>query len=106
MIRILLRSDAAGRLVSFDTDGHAGLAPRGKDVLCAAVSAIVETLAGAVIEILKRGTVERGEGWIRIRVDRPDRESELLCGAALLSIRRLQAEHPEKIRIEVLPETE
>lgn len=105
MIRIVLRPDADGRLVSIESEGHAGLAPRGSDVLCAAVSAVLETLAGGITEILKQGTVQRGEGRLTIRVDRPGQESELLFGAALLSFRKMQADHPERIRIEILPET-
>lgn len=104
MILVSLCLNEADRLCSFEVSGHAGLGAKGQDVLCAGISAITETLAGAVTDLLKGGTVERREGWMRIDIDSPGHDSELLAGAALLAIRRLMDEHPERIRIEILPD--
>lgn len=104
MILVSLRLQEDGRLCAFEVSGHAGLGAKGQDVLCAGVSAIAETLAGAITDLLESGTAERKEGWMRIVIDSPGPDSELLAGAALLAIRRLMTEHPERIRIEILPD--
>lgn len=104
MILVSLRLQENGRLCTFEVSGHSGLGAKGQDVLCAGVSAISETLAGAITDLLKGGTAERKEGWMRIDIDSPGHDSELLAGAALLAIRRLMDEHPERIRMEILPD--
>lgn len=43
MITATLRLDAEGHYKSFKVRGHSGSAPAGKDIICAAVSAIVQT---------------------------------------------------------------
>ena len=57
MIRAVL-SQTGGRLTGFSVKGHAGYAPEGSDIVCAAVSVLtttcvnaLETVAGVVPEV-------------------------------------------------------
>lgn len=43
MIRVLVRREASGDVVGLSVSGHAGYAPRGRDIVCAAVSALAQT---------------------------------------------------------------
>ena len=53
--------------------GHAGFAPAGQDIVCAAVSCLMQTLANEVEEaaragLVALGAVAHGEGWMRVEV--------------------------------------
>lgn len=43
MIRISVVRDRRGDIVGWSVSGHSGFAPRGEDIVCAGVSAIVQT---------------------------------------------------------------
>lgn len=54
-------------------EGHAGAGAYGSDILCAAVSVLMQTLANEVENaakggIVAKGNVERGHGWMKIEV--------------------------------------
>jgi uncharacterized protein YsxB (DUF464 family) len=48
MIRVELRAAADGALRSCTAAGHAGFAPAGTDIVCAAVSMLLRTVASAL----------------------------------------------------------
>ena len=59
--------------------GHAGAGKYGQDIVCAAVSCLMQTLANEVEEaaragLVALGAVAHGEGWMRVEVT-PTRES-------------------------------
>lgn len=59
--------------------GHAGAGKYGQDIVCAAVSVLMQTLANEVEEaaragLVALGAVAHGEGWMRVEVT-PTRES-------------------------------
>ncbi len=65
MIKIFLKRDKEGFIKEFSIKGHAGYARRGKDIVCAGVSAIALTALGALEELAgicsfseKRGNVK------------------------------------------------
>lgn len=64
MTRVSLERDGAGRLVSCKAEGHARFAPRGHDVVCAAVTillrAAMRSLSAAGGAELSADTSERG----------------------------------------------
>lgn len=60
-------------------EGHAGAGEYGQDIVCAAVSVLLQTLANEVTEaaragLLAVGVVAHGEGWMRVEVT-PTNES-------------------------------
>ena len=59
--------------------GHAGAGKYGQDIVCAAVSCLMQTLANEVEEaaragLVALGAVAHGEGWMRVEVT-PTHES-------------------------------
>jgi len=52
MIRVTITRDDGGRIAAFRVAGHAGYAPRGQDIVCAAVSGIVFGMISAVERVL------------------------------------------------------
>lgn len=72
-------------------EGHAGYAPTGKDIVCAAVSALVERLQekNLVRELIMR------PGYVRIAMRGADREAELVkCG-----LRQLERRFPQCVEV-------
>lgn len=65
MIEIRIRRDS-GRLV-IDASGHAQAAPKGQDIVCAAVSAILETARLGL-----EAVAEKQPAHVRIVRDGPD----------------------------------
>jgi uncharacterized protein YsxB (DUF464 family) len=48
MLRFVIIEDEAGRAVGFEASGHAGSSARGKNLSCAAASALIQTLIGGL----------------------------------------------------------
>lgn len=65
-IRTTMSASAAGGYCWMSVTGHAGAAPKGADLVCAAVSTLVQTFAGWAEEQGKKGKLETdvrmGEG--------------------------------------------
>ncbi len=66
-----------GRLV---IRGHAGTAPKGQDLVCAAVSILTETLRA----VLPEGAAEMGEGFGAFRFSEPCPEADFVCAGLKL----------------------
>ncbi len=93
------------RLVSFQVEGHSGLAQAGEDVLCAAVTSAVRLTECAVNDVLGL------EASVKARTDRPSislklpgglgQTNESTCQALLTALMvyftQLQEEYPENI---------
>lgn len=102
MIRVAVESLPDRRTLGLQLDGHAGLAERGNDILCAAVSVLAENL-GAGLKILLDLPVEvdAGNGVYTARIAVADwsEASELLFQSALLGLRVLREQYPERMTI-------
>lgn len=86
--------------LSLAVEGHAGFALKGQDIVCAAVSVLVETLA-LNLERLKVGQVERSSGRIEIALAASAPESALvLLAGTLYGLRILAGQYPGHIQWE------
>ncbi|HEX6987997.1 MAG TPA: ribosomal-processing cysteine protease Prp [Bacillota bacterium] len=106
MIHVLFYREA-GAIVEFWVSGHAGLAPHGQDVLCAAVSALTQaTLIGLeeVLGLRVDAEVDDADGKLRCRLpaavpgDRRD-GAAVLTETLLRSLRSIQAGYPDHVQI-------
>lgn len=110
MIRALFYRDETGAIVEFAVSGHAGFADRGRDVVCAAVSALTQaTLIGLeeVLGLQVEAEVDDEDGRLRCRL--PERAGntpgDRLQGAAVLtetllrSLRSIHAGYPDHVQI-------
>lgn len=77
--------------------GHAGNAPRGEDIVCAAVSALVYALAGALEEkgALRELVLRSGYAMVWAQEGCEAELSVLRCGLA-----QLAGKYPECVRVE------
>lgn len=77
--------------------GHAGQAPRGSDVVCAAVSGICEALVGAALDQQERVVPvigRKSEGAIRVKLY-PERERDRLAARVMLDMAYIGLERIE-----------
>ena len=66
MVSVIIRRDSNNAVKGFEVSGHAGYAKRAgeKDVVCAAVSAIVYTALGYMEEFFNMEDFEERDGYI------------------------------------------
>lgn len=105
MIEITIHRTSAGKIQSFEISGHAFFAERGKDIVCAGVSAVsvgainaVHALTGITPEI------ENVEGFLRCVI--PEERSEdinekvqLLLEGMVVSLQSIEEEYGKHIKL-------
>ena len=95
------------RIVSFQVEGHSGLADEGEDVLCAAVTSAVRLTECAVNDVLGLEApvkVRDKDASISLKLPKaldPDSESvcQTLLAALLVHCVQLAEEYPENITV-------
>ena len=96
----------SGHLTGFSVSGHAGFAPHGRDVVCAAVSASVEMCCNAVTELAKLpAEVSQSDDSISLRLRDPDPVGDLLLRALQRELDRIAEQYPRNLRTVILTQT-
>lgn len=78
----------------FRVEGHANMAPRGQDIVCASVSALV----GAIIGTLKGNVVEQNDGVVDCIID----DSPLLYGCLCMlyvGLVNIEQQYPKYVKV-------
>lgn len=104
MIRISIQQEADGWIRSIQATGHAGYAEKGSDIICAAVTALMATMVGALQDIAGvEPEAVLDEGHLAISVGDKDRysaqESErvsTLMRTLVLGCRQIEASYGER----------
>ena len=94
-----IRYSADKDWITLRASGHAGYAEQGKDVVCAALSAIASTFY--LYAESKGGTVEGGgtnDGYVNVSV-RSNRETKEVASAIMMGIKALCDMYPENVRM-------
>ncbi len=95
MIRASLRQ--TGPAVEIAVTGHAGTAEAGRDLLCAAVSALCETLERGLGRYDPDSERTLGEGSFHYRGS-PGAEARALVWTFCQGLKELSADHPRHLR--------
>lgn len=80
--------------------GHAGHGPPGQDIVCAAVSTLVQTLAGALEQLTPDTadcTLEPGN--TEIQLHSPSAKARLLMNAFCIGAKAIAEEYPNYVKI-------
>jgi uncharacterized protein YsxB (DUF464 family) len=110
MLEVTFYRDAADRPSGFSARGHVELADHGEDIVCAAVSGILQAArlgleqhAGAVAHVRQ----EPGELELELRADRREAESVVaIMATAELAVEQVARQYPEHVRVKrVSPQT-
>lgn len=102
MLEVIFRRDSQNRLSSIFARGHAAFAEAGDDIVCAAVSAILqaarlglEEYAGVALE------VEQKPGTLSIRwpeLARDEAAVRAIAATAELAVRQIASQYPDHVR--------
>lgn len=89
-----------GHYVAFSFEGHSELDAAGKDVVCAAVSALSQHTARM---LAKRcgALVEKGSAKLRVDIPHPNELSDVLVAELYESIQDIGAQYPRNLSVEV-----
>lgn len=105
MISIRFEKDA-DRIVALTVKGHSGYAEAGKDIVCAAVSAVAQTALLGIADISKnvRSEIREKSGFLRFVAPKESGERELrqqaILRAAELGLRDICASYGSCARME------
>ena len=108
MVTVRIRKDSRRRLSSFLATGHAGWAQSGSDVVCAAVSTILQTAWLGLSEVAKV-PIEGSRRKSRLELRWPEQSRSrpavrAIVGTATYALEALAVQYPEHVRL--VPEAE
>lgn len=96
VIKLTHRKD----LSRIEINGHAGFAEKGKDIVCAGVSALFFCLLESLEELSNTvKEIKDIDGYIRLDVINPDYNAVLLIHAAMLGFKKIAEEYPDHVMV-------
>lgn len=90
-----------GHYVSFSIEGHSDYDVKGKDIVCAAVSALTQHTARFLAKHCG-AIVEKQQARLNVRLPRPGELSDLLVKELYESIKDIQSQYPRNLSLEVM----
>ena len=91
MIKITIYQNVKKEYVGFQTEGHAGYAESGEDIVCASVSVLVINTINSIERLTEDSASVQSEedsGLIKYRFEKtPSREATLLFSAMVLGLK-------------------
>ena len=103
MIEVKFTRDSRGRLSSVFATGHAEFAVAAEDVVCAAVSAILQAAYAGLEDVARvKFDGKRLQGDLRIRIpeDARDRvDVAAIVATAQISIEQIARQYPDYVRV-------
>jgi uncharacterized protein YsxB (DUF464 family) len=103
LVEVRIRKDSRGRLSSFFTSGHTGSAAYGEDVVCAAVSALLQGAWFGLVEVAGVDVVgSKGEGRLELawpKEARDDVAAQAIVATAAISVERIAEQNPAFVRV-------
>lgn len=100
MIRVIVRRGPDGRIQGLATSGHAGYADRGSDIVCAAVSALVQTAALSLDGREPKPRIDRGEGRLEVVLGQPpEQDAAFMLESIVGGLRAIETQHPSCLEV-------
>lgn len=107
MIHVEINKHANGDICSFTLDGHADFNKKGKDIVCAGVSAVVFGTINAIMELTEvEPIVEQGKKGGYLRCIIPDNlpleindQVQLLLQGMFVSLQTIEMDYSKYIKI-------
>lgn len=101
--------ERGGRLYGFEAGGHAGYAPSGEDIVCAAVSALTQTALLGLGEILKvpvEWSVDEDKGTLNAFVCEATDGTELILRTLEAGLKNIAGQYPDLVGIDYMQRRE
>ena len=91
-------------VVAYEISGHALSADRGKDLVCAAVSAVAFGLTNALIGLgLDESRIEQDDaGYLRVDTRDADEDMNAIIYGLIVSLETIERTHGENLSVEMV----
>ena len=83
---------------TLEISGHADAGEKGGDIVCAGVSAVAMSVAGAIEDRRLDAHIRIDEGYLLIRAE--ETAACFVIATAVSGLRRIAAQYPDYVRIE------
>ena len=93
---------AGENILGFECKGHAGFAPAGSDIICAAVSILTTTCANALESVAgKEAEAEVKDGYMRVCLPEREasRDTQIIFRTIVQGLSDLAEEYPKYLRL-------
>ncbi len=88
------------RFVSIEVIGHANYAPLGKDIVCASVSALYQTLLLSIEHLAIKSVSQKGDNEKQIVLIRnPSSDIELLIDSFFIGVSAISYSYPDYVSV-------
>ncbi len=98
-LTILKSNDA---ITTIQAKGHSGYAVAGQDIVCSAVSTIMQTTLNGLLEVVKADVdyqIDEQIPFLRISVNKQDRQAQILMKSAYLALKQIAGDYKNYIKI-------
>ena len=98
-LTILKSNDA---ITTIQAKGHSGYAVAGQDIVCSAVSTIMQTTLNGLIEVVKADVdyqIDEQIPFLRISVNEQDKQAQILMKSAYLALKQIAGDYKNYIKI-------
>ncbi|NLK69071.1 MAG: ribosomal-processing cysteine protease Prp [Clostridiaceae bacterium] len=104
MVRVVIIHDTLGKIKGFKVSGHAGYDVSGKDIVCAAVSAIVFTALGGLDELAGFRNFKESDGCIECYVPNNLDEKQInitniILETMVVGLKQIEADYNRYIQV-------
>ena len=83
--------------------GHAGYAQPGQDIVCAGVSALVQTLIQSIEELTQdKIQYSMQPGWVDIKMRDLSEQAQLLVNSFFVGLELIAGEYPDNVTVQAL----
>lgn len=98
-LTILKCNDA---ILTLQAKGHSGYAEAGQDIVCSAISTIMQTTLNGLLEVTKSDVdyeINQDIPFLRISVKAEDQKAQILMKSAYLAVKQIAADCKKYIKI-------
>lgn len=98
-LTILKSNDA---ITTIQAKGHSGCAEAGQDIVCSAISTIMQTTLIGLTEVVKTNVdyeIDENIPFMRISVSAGDKQAQLLMKTAYLAVKQIAGDYKNYIKI-------
>ncbi len=98
MIKCVYEKNKNG--VCLTVNGHAGYAEHGQDIVCSAVSALVETLIARLLELNAKFCYKKENGAVEVGMSRVTYDANEAFHFAILGMQLIATAYPKNVEVE------
>ncbi|MDL2280995.1 ribosomal-processing cysteine protease Prp [Selenomonadales bacterium OttesenSCG-928-I06] len=90
-----------GKIKKFKVTGHAGVSHKGQDIVCAGVSAVVQTaVIGLERHLNTDFDVKQSEGNLEVNLKKPDNYTEAILMTMYYGLKEIEKIYPKNVKID------